>query len=374
MCEGTEGVTEVTMQSNFERKNMPLGSVMMDLEGTVLSEAEKKRLCHPSIGGVVLFARNFESVAQLQALTQTIAQLRHPRLLVAVDQEGGRVQRFREGFTQLPPMGWLGECYQRAPEQALALAQAVGWVMASECLAVGVDFSFAPVVDLDYGDSHVIGDRAFARDPATVSVLAQALVKGMRHAGMAAVAKHFPGHGYIQADTHHESAEDGRGLDAIYLQDMQPFLSLIQSGIAGVMPAHVRYPQVDASPAGFSEKWLKKILRRQCHFEGVVVSDDLSMHAAAQWGAAPERVAAAMQAGCDLVLLCNDPQAVEAVCQAHAPDSEPDPLIQARLARMYGVSDYDHQAWWCLHQDPRYQAEKHRIDSWMSARRQQSLI
>ncbi|WP_028485489.1 beta-N-acetylhexosaminidase [Hydrogenovibrio halophilus] len=353
---------------------MPLGHVMMDLAGTELLPGEKAMLMHPVIAGVVLFARNFESPEQLRHLTHEIRQLRQPRLLIAVDQEGGRVQRFRDGFTRLPAMGEVGHCYRASPQEGLALAQDIGWLMASECLAAGVDFSFAPVADLDYGDSHVIGDRAFERDPMRVSELTRAVMAGMHRAGMAAVAKHFPGHGFIQADTHHEVATDERPFDQIRLADLQPFLGLIEAGVKAVMPAHVRYPKVDALPAGFSEVWLQKILRAQCHFQGAIVSDDLTMHAAATYGSPLARVELARNAGCDLTLLCNDPEAVQSVCE-QSPKVEEDPVSQARLIGLHGHGDYDFdQAWSKLHQDPRWQAARQRLDAFSDRQNQQSLL
>ncbi|KUJ72231.1 beta-hexosaminidase [Thiomicrospira sp. WB1] len=353
---------------------MPLGHVMMDLAGTTILPAEKARLMHPVIAGVVLFARNYESPEQLHRLTQEIRQLRQPRLLIAVDQEGGRVQRFRDGFTRLPPMGALGRHYQSSPQAALTLAEDVGWIMASECLASGVDFSFAPVIDLDYGDSHVIGDRAFDQAPMVVTALAKALIQGMKHAGMASVLKHFPGHGFIQADTHHEVATDERTFDQIRMADLQPFLGLIEAGAKAVMPAHVRYPKVDAMPAGFSSVWLQKVLREQCHFQGAIISDDLTMHAAAMYGSPWERVELARQAGCDLTLLCNDPEAVQSVCD-QSEDQEEDPVAQSRLIGLHGQGDYDFdQAWLKLHQDPRWQAARHRLDAFDVRQNQQSLL
>jgi len=313
---------------------MPLGSMMIDIEGRQLTSVDKDRLMEPLVAGVILFSRNFESVEQLMTLTTQIHQLRHPKLLIGVDHEGGRVQRFKTGFTRLPPMGAIGRYYQQQPGQALELAEKVGWVMATELLAAGVDFSFAPVVDLDYGDSRVIGDRAFDADPIVVGRLAAQVMKGMQTAGMASVAKHFPGHGYIQADSHMEVAVDSRGFDEILQRDIQPFLKLIEMDVSAVMPAHVCYPKVDERPAGFSSVWLHSILRQKCHFDGAIISDDLSMHAASEWGDAPSRVLAALTAGCDLVLLCNALESVDEVLAKI--EWQANPLSHSRLIRLHG--------------------------------------
>lgn len=321
--------------------SMPLGSVMVDIESTVLQPHEKERLLDPLVAGIILFSRNYESVAQLQSLTDEIHQLRHPKLLIAVDHEGGRVQRFREGFTRIPAMGKLGDLYPHDSKKALNLAEQSGWVMATELLACGVDFSFAPVVDLDYGDSRVIGDRAFHSDPVVVSQLAYQVTKGMHKAGMAAVAKHFPGHGYIEADTHLEVAVDNRDFMQISQRDLKPFLSLIENGIEAMMPAHVRYPKVDFMPAGFSKTWLQDILRNQYHFQGAIISDDLSMNAAVELGDAPTRVEMALKAGCDLVLMCNDPVAADAVLTQL--NWEASALSHARLIRLHGKGHISYQ-------------------------------
>lgn len=348
---------------------MPLGSVMVDIESTILQPHEKERLLDPHVAGVILFTRNFESAEQIQALTSEIHQLRHPRLLIGVDHEGGRVQRFREGFSRLPAMGLLGEKYQQNPAEALQLAEHVGWLLATELLAVGVDFSFAPVVDLDYGDSRVIGDRAFDADPIVVGKLAGQVMQGMRSAGMASVAKHFPGHGYIQADTHLEVAVDDRDFDAIAQQDLQPFLHLIENGVDAVMPAHVRYPKVDELPAGFSSVWLQKVLREQCHFEGAIVSDDMSMHAATEFGDAITRVTHALQAGCDLVLVCNDPISADEVLAKLS--YEADALSHARLIRLHGKGEL---SWNQLKTNPLWQAASNQVSHFLNEKNQQGLL
>jgi beta-N-acetylhexosaminidase len=306
-----------------------LGRVMLDVAGLRLTAEEKERLRHPRVGGLILFARNFESPAQLRALTSEVRTLCEPQLLVAVDHEGGRVQRFREGFTRLPPMRAIGQC---APRDRLRVARAAGAVIAAELQAHGVDFSFAPVLDVDYGSSSVIGDRAFCDDPATIAELAGAFVTGLDAGGMAAVGKHFPGHGYASADSHFEMPVDDRDLAAIEASDLVPYRRLIGQGLAAVMPAHVVYPKVDPRPAGFSPVWLREILRGRLGFTGVVFSDDLSMEAASQGGGVVERGRAALAAGCDMVLLCNAPDAAAALVEG----LDSSPLDAALAARMRG--------------------------------------
>lgn len=347
---------------------MPLGSVMIDIAGTELTALDKARLMEPLVAGVILFTRNFESVEQLMALTTQIHQLRHPKLLIGVDHEGGRVQRFKTGFSRLPAMGAIGRLYHTEPDHALRLAEQVGWLMATELLAVGVDFSFAPVVDLDYGDSRVIGDRAFDAEPQVVGLLANQIKKGMHTAGMASVAKHFPGHGYIQADSHLEVAVDERGLGEILQKDVQPFLALIEKGVEAVMPAHVRYPKVDGNPAGFSEVWLQKILRQKCHFDGAIISDDLSMHAAVEFGDAPTRVKSALEAGCDLVLLCNAPESVDEVLAKV--DWQASPVSHSRLIRLHG---HAHIKMKQLATNPIWQSYAHAVSNFSEQNQQSAL-
>jgi beta-N-acetylhexosaminidase len=308
---------------------MSLGRVMLDLAGPRLTDGEKERLRHPQVGGLILFARNFESPAQLRALAAEVRALRDPQLLIAVDHEGGRVQRFRAGFTQLPPMRAIGAC---APGDRAPLARAAGAVIAAELQAHGVDFSFAPVLDVDYGSSSVIGDRAFCGDPETIADLAEALVSGLDAGGMAAVGKHFPGHGYARADSHVEAAVDDRELAAIEASDLVPYRRLIGRGLAAVMPAHVVYPKVDRRPAGFSPVWLREILRGRMGFKGMIFSDDLSMEAATQGGGVVERARAALDAGCDMALLCNAPEAAATLVEG----LRADPLPEALAARMRG--------------------------------------
>jgi len=285
---------------------MPRGRVVADLAGARLAPEERELLLHPQVGGVILFTRNFESAAQLAGLVSQIHDLRFPPLLVAVDHEGGRVQRFRDGFTRIPPMRSLGREWDRDEERALKASRACGYVLASELRACGVDLSFAPVLDLDHGPSGVIGDRAFHRQPDVVAALAAALTRGMRDGGMAACAKHFPGHGYVAADSHVDTPVDARPLADIERDDIVPFRRLVAAGLEAIMPAHVVYPAVDGAPAGFSRIWMD-YLRNRIGFKGLIFSDDLSMQGARAYGGVIERGMVAIEAGCDMLLLCNTP-------------------------------------------------------------------
>lgn len=307
---------------------------MLDVAGTSLTAEERERLAHPHAGGVILFSRNYESPAQLAALVAAIHAVREPRLLVGVDHEGGRVQRFRDGFTRLPAARRFGEIYDENPKRAKRLAHTAGWLMAAELLAVGVDFSFAPVLDLDRGISQVIGDRAFHSRPDTVADIAVSYVAGMAEAGMAATGKHFPGHGGCAPDSHVAAPIDERDYADIALEDLVPFARLIDNGLAGIMPAHVVFPRVDEQPAGYSRVWLREILRGRLGFQGVIFSDDLSMEGAKGVGGMVDRAHAALAAGCDMVLVCNDPASAATVLDGLRP--EPDPTSRLRLVRMHG--------------------------------------
>lgn len=312
---------------------MTLGPVMLGIDGFALTGEERRRLRHPAVGGVILFTRNFESVVQVAELTEEIHALRDPPLLVAVDQEGGRVQRFRRGLTELPPPRRYGEEYDRAPAAGLAAAEQGAWLLAAELRALGVDFSFTPVLDLDRGISGIIGDRALHGDPETVTRLGLAFQRGLRQGGMAAVGKHYPGHGGVAPDSHLELPVDERGRADLRAEDEVPFRRLIDNGLAGVMMAHVVYSAVDPAPAGFARRWVEGALRRELGFEGVVFSDDLGMVAAEVAGTLPERARRALDAGCDMLLVCNEGRAADAVLEAVG---GPRPASALRLARLHG--------------------------------------
>lgn len=287
---------------------LPPGPVMVDVAGTTLTDAERDRLRHPLTGGVILFARNYADREQLAALTADIHAARAEPLLIAVDHEGGRVQRFRsDGFTLLPPMRALGETWDADPMEGLKLATAAGYVLAAELRACGVDFSFTPVLDLDHGRSAVIGNRALHSDPSSVAHLARALVQGLALAGMGACGKHFPGHGWAEADSHLALPVDDRSLEEILAADAAPYGWLDAAVMPAVMPAHVVYPAVDSRPAGFSPVWVGDMLRRRLGYDGAVFSDDLTMEGATVAGDILARAEAALAAGCDIALVCNRP-------------------------------------------------------------------
>lgn len=292
--------------------HLPRGPVMADVAAYHLTEEEKQRLLDPAVGGVILFRRNFENVSQLKALVQEIKAVRTPELIIAVDHEGGRVQRFIDGFTRLPAMNVLGEIWDNeGKEAACAQAEQVGWVLATELSACGIDLSFTPVLDLDWGQCAVIGNRSFHRDANIVTQLALALQKGLNKGGMKSCGKHFPGHGFVEGDSHHVLPQDGRSMAELEAADIVPFRRMSTAGMAAVMPAHVVYPQVDGNPAGFSAKWLKDILRRDIGFKGVIFSDDLTMEGACGAGGIKERARISFDAGCDIVLVCNRPDLVD---------------------------------------------------------------
>lgn len=288
------------------KRKLPLGPVMLDVKGPALDEADIEMLCHPLTGGVILFARNFESPAQLRALTASIRALRDPELLIAVDHEGGRVQRFQQGFTRIPPMAELGRRL-REGRPARETARAVGTVIAHELLDHGLDFSFTPVLDVAFGRSSIIGDRAFSDDTAILSTLAGELIAGLHVGGVASVGKHFPGHGHVMADSHIAIPVDERSFAEIDACDLVPYRRLIPEGLRAIMPAHVIYPAVDGQPAGFSRVWLQDILRKSLKFKGMIFSDDLSMEGASTAGDVVARAMSAFEAGCDMVLVCNAP-------------------------------------------------------------------
>ncbi len=313
---------------------MTVGCLMLDLQGTELSAEERELLAHPKVGGLIYFTRNYESVAQITELSKAVRATAQRPLLIAVDHEGGRVQRFREGFTRLPPLAELGRQYDDDPLAALQAARKAGWLMAAELRAVDIDFSFAPVLDLNYGASEVIGDRAFHRHADCVAKLAAAYIEGMHDAGMAATGKHFPGHGWVKADSHKAIPRDERSAEQIMQRDMQPFCELFKCGLDAVMPAHVIYEQVDVQPAGFSQIWLQDVLREQLGFDGVIFSDDLSMEGATVAGGYAERADAALEAGCDMVLACNNRAGVIDVLENARLDASPESA--QRLERMRG--------------------------------------
>ncbi len=328
---------------------MSLGPAMVGIGGLVLSQEEREMLCHPRVGAVILFSRNFHDYEQAQELIDEIHKLRQPRLLVAVDHEGGRVQRFRQGFTELPPVRCFGRLFDRDRKRGKRLAEHAGWLMAAELRALGVDFSFAPVLDLDHGVSEVIGDRAFHSQPQAVAELARSYISGMNRAGMAATGKHFPGHGAVEVDTHQGIARDQRSYADIEQADLVPFQRLIDDGLAGIMPAHVIYPQVDDRPAGFSPLWLQEVLRKRLGFQGVIFSDDLLMEGAAVAGSVADRAEAALEAGCDMVLVCDDFGAVCATLDHLARFDRP--VTHLRLARMHGRHPLQRDK---LHNDPHW--------------------
>jgi len=299
------------------------GPVVLGIEGLALGAADRERLLHPLVGGVILFSRNYEDIAQLSALTAQVGALRTPRLLISVDHEGGRVQRFRDGFTAIPPMRTLGDAWERDAAAAAVEARRLGSVIARELRAKGLDFSFTPVLDVDFGRSAVIGDRAFSSDPNVIAQLAVEFCAGLHEGGCAAVGKHFPGHGFVAADSHVDTPVDERGLDEILRGDLIPFAALIQQGLAAIMPAHVVYPAVDARPAGFSPVWIGEVLRGRLGFDGLVFSDDLEMVGAHSAGDVVARADAALAAGCDVVLLCNDFPAMDDLLARFAPPRQP---------------------------------------------------
>lgn len=329
---------------------LPLGPLIVDVPGRELEPEDREVLAHPLVGGLILFTRNYESPEQLSELIRQVHQIRTPGLAVCVDQEGGTVQRFREGFTRLPAAQVLGELYRQDRERAYQACAHMGWLMAAELRAAGIDISFAPVVDLNWGTSEVIGGRAFHRNPYTVSELASRYIAGMHQAGMKSVIKHFPGHGHVHEDSHKDMPVDRRNFQEIQGEDLVPFEHLATAYNEGLMTAHVIFPKIDKVPVTFSRKWLQDILRGQMNFSGVVFSDDLNMHAAHLHEDIESRVRAAFQAGCDVALLCNNRPAVIEVLE-HLKEYR-NPVASLRLFRMRGAPGA--QSLQELHQMPKW--------------------
>lgn len=311
---------------------MALGPVLIGIPGTELDAPSREQLLHPAVGGVVLFSRNFVNAGQLQELVSGIHQCRSPRLLVAIDQEGGRVQRLREGFTALPPLGVLGQLWQKDQATAADFAYRHGRVMAGEMLSLGIDLSFAPVLDLDRG-SCVIGNRSFSGSIEAVSDLGSHYLAGMHDAGMKTTGKHFPGHGSVLADSHVDDVVDERDFETLERTDLQPFIQL-QYGLDALMIAHVVYPAVDPLPAGYSTIWLQDILRKRMQYRGVILSDDLGMHAAYAVGNLQQRLLRCLSAGCELVLVCR-PEDVEELLPLIGQDLSD---ATERIASLYGAA------------------------------------
>ena len=288
---------------------MPLGPIFVSVEGKELTSEDKEILSHDLVGGVVLFTRNYENKDQLKFLIKSIKLIKTPNLLVSVDQEGGRVQRFMSGFYPIPSMGFLGDLYDQSSEEGIQATCITAEIVGIELAEVGVDFSFAPVLDIDHGVSAVIGDRSFHSDPKVVDCLSKHFYKGMQKAGMHCVAKHFPGHGGVSEDSHQKTPVDNRAKKTI-LDDLQPYKTLIKKGLSGIMTAHVRYPLVDDQIATFSHYWLRECLRKQLHFNGIIFSDDLMMKGTDFIASTPKKILLSLNAGCDIVLICNSPETV----------------------------------------------------------------
>ena len=354
------GMPSPGLQSPVSSSAGPLGQVMLDVVGTSLGEDDLRRIRHPQTGGVILFARNYQDCAQLIAMTTAIHAAR-PGVLIAVDHEGGRVQRFKtDGFTKLPAMRALGMLWERNVFEATRAATDVGFVLGAELRACGVDLSFTPVLDLDYGESSIIGDRAFHRDPRIVTMLAKSLNHGLALAGMANCGKHFPGHGFVKADSHVAVPVDDRELEAILDEDAAPY-GWLGLGLAAVMPAHVIYPKVDRHPAGFSKKWLS-MLRRKFNFQGVIFSDDLSMEGARAAGGVADAARAALEAGCDMVLICNSPEKADLLLAQLATDALDSNTSRASAVRVAAlVPASQGMGWETLQRDARYLAARRSV-------------
>lgn len=339
---------------------MTLGPVMVDIAGQELTADDSSLLSDPQVGGVILFSRNYHSLEQLEQLVKSIQAIKKPRLLIAVDQEGGRVQRFKDGFTILPAMRCFGEIYDADQKLALELAQQCGWLMASEVCSIGIDISFAPVLDIDKGISTVIGNRAFHSDPFVVGKVAQAFIVGMTEAGMLATGKHFPGHGSIAADSHITVPVDERPLREIEMDDLKPFQFMIDAGINALMMAHVIYSRVDAQPAGFSSFWMKTILRDKMHFQGAIFSDDLSMEGAMITGDYCQRAKISLATGCDMILVCNNRAAAWDVVKSLK--GYDNPASSLRLAHLHHKHAITREA---LVVEPRWREAKALLDKYV---------
>jgi beta-N-acetylhexosaminidase len=318
-----------------------MGPLMLDVSGCELTHEEIDILDHPLVGGLILFSRNYHDQKQLSDLVQHIRSVTRNELLIATDHEGGRVQRFREGFSQIPAMGSISEKPYENIQQLNYSCEQFGWLMAAELLAFDVDISFAPVLDI-HGVSEVIGDRSFGNQPEKIVSLASEFIKGMHRAGMSATGKHFPGHGSVLEDSHIAMPIDTRNKDDIFALDMAIFKSIhLQGLLDAVMPAHVIYPDVDDLPAGFSQKWIKQILRQELQFDGVVFSDDLSMQGAVQMGNIVERAELALAAGCDMVLVCNDPKGTVKVIDGLPENLHVQNKSQERIKRLRKTTSLD---------------------------------
>lgn len=339
---------------------LPPGPVVVDVQGYTLTDHERQRLSHPLVGGVILFTRNFESREQLTGLCAEIHAARSEPLLIAVDHEGGRVQRFRaDGFSLIPAMQQLGQLWEANPQLAINCATDAGYILAAELRACGIDLSFTPVLDLDYGVSEVIGTRSFHRNPEVVTTLARALIHGLALAGMAACGKHFPGHGAVAADSHHEIPVDTRNKDTIMLADAAPYAWLGDLTLPSIMPAHVIFPEVDQHPAGFSKVWIQQILRTELSYDGVVFSDDLSMEGATVAGDIHDRAMAALQAGCDMVLVCNSPDLADQLLERLQWQSSSRSISRIQSLMPVGKP----HTWLSLQTENRYQNARTRLQS-----------
>ena len=318
------------------KQSSPLGPLIVDIEGKALTHHDRELLRHPLIGGVILFTRNYENKIQIKELVRQVKSLRHPELLVCVDQEGGRVQRFKQDFIELPPLHTLGELYDQAPAQALEFSGQLAALMAQELTPLGIDFSFAPVVDLYDASSQIIANRAFHHDPQIISRLALAYMQGLHENGMIAVAKHFPGHGSVIEDSHLCLPTDRRCFQQVANSDLIPYQFLIENGLDALMSAHVLFNTIDVLPSGFSSFWLNEILRKSMNFQGLIFTDDLSMQGAVEFGSIIERTKLAFNAGCDIALICNDRHAVEAVLSDSSLQSivDPDSSLHIRCRKL----------------------------------------